>query len=216
MGTKTWMLVIADGDVRTALVNGQPDRARSEQLAALLFPKEKLTPLPEGRLGLTCPPRSELCVGCFPGVDVIAAKAFAIDHPSQLAPVFLRCAGGRTVYLHAMHSVVDWFAFAVWRDGRLVRSLSVSPENRVMEDIGTRMDFELPYWQGKHPVDGPESASSGDAGYPLPFHPLELGDTALQHLFGYRLEGHTDEDAVDADKIPLLRFKRKKPWFPWW
>ncbi|MGW3628080.1 DUF6928 family protein, partial [Streptomyces sp. NPDC000880] len=28
-----------------------------------------------------------------------------------------------------MHSVVDWLAFAVWEDGRLIRSLSLSPDD---------------------------------------------------------------------------------------
>lgn len=38
------------------------------------------------------------------------------------------------MYLHAMHSVVDWFAFAVWGpDGKLRRALSVSPANGVIE-----------------------------------------------------------------------------------
>lgn len=53
-----------------------------------------------------------------------------------------------------MHSVVDWFAFAVWTDGELVRSLSISGgEGRIIEDIGQRLSFEPPYWEGTHPVD---------------------------------------------------------------
>jgi hypothetical protein len=36
----------------------------------------------------------------------------------------IAAAAGRRVVLHAMHSVVDWLAFAVWEDGRLLRSLS--------------------------------------------------------------------------------------------
>jgi hypothetical protein len=54
-----------------------------------------------------------------------------------------------------MHSVVDWFAFAVWQDGRLKRSLSLSPDSGVLEDIGAKLPFEEPYWSGKHPAVNP-------------------------------------------------------------
>jgi hypothetical protein len=45
-----------------------------------------------------------------------------------------------------MHRVLDWFAYATWQEGRLVRSLSVSPDDGVIEDIGTPLPFEQPYW----------------------------------------------------------------------
>jgi len=37
----------------------------------------------------------------------------ALDHPSKLDRRFLEMAAGRTVYLHSMHIVVDWFAGSV-------------------------------------------------------------------------------------------------------
>ncbi|WP_439145646.1 DUF6928 family protein [Streptomyces canus] len=33
-----------------------------------------------------------------------------------------------------MHSVVGWFAFAAWGDGRLLRSLSLSPDSGIIEN----------------------------------------------------------------------------------
>ena len=54
---------------------------------------------------------------------------------------FLEGAGAKTVYLHAMHSVVDWFAFAVWHGQKVRRSLSLSPDSGVMEDIGSPLPF---------------------------------------------------------------------------
>lgn len=215
MGAKTWMLVIADSDVQAQLAKGQIDRAETARVASVLFPKEKLTPLADGSLISTCPPRKELCIGCFPGVEIIAADEFAIDYPSKLATHFLRHAGPRTVYLHAMHSVVDWFAFAVWQNGQLMRSLSVAPDSGVIEDIGNRMDFELPYWDGKHPAAQAEGEDKTTP-YPLPFHPLDLGEAALRCLFGYQLEGDVEATPLDADNTPLLRFKRKKPLLSWW
>jgi hypothetical protein len=107
-----------------------------------------------------------------------------LDRPSQLPAHLVDASMGRTLYLHAMHSAVDWFAFAVWRDGALVRSLSLSPEDGVLEDTGERLAFEEPFWAGRHPALL--------EGYPLPFHPLDLGDHALREFFGFSGEGADD------------------------
>jgi hypothetical protein len=208
MGAKTWMLVYADGDARTRLAAGAPlDRDATVRLAAELFPKEKLEALEDTALAWTAPPDAELAIGCFPGVEVVAAKEFGGDYPSKLDPRFLARAAGRTVTVHAMHSVVDWFAFAVWRDGTLVRALSASPDHGVIEDIGPRLPFEEPYWRGEHAVEEGEADAENEA---LPFHPLELGEAALGALFGYHLEGPIDSTLIDPDAIPLMRFKRKR------
>lgn len=207
MGAKTWMIVYADGDARARLAAGTPlDREATARLAAELFPKERLEPLEDTALAWTAPPDEELVIGCFAGVEVVAAKEFGGDFPSKLDPRFLARGAGRAVTVHAMHSVVDWFALAVWRDGTLVRALSASPESGVLEDIGQRLPFEEPYWRGEHRVDDGEDEDA----YPLPFHPLELGEAALGALFGYHLEGPIDGTLLDPETIPLMRFKRKR------
>ncbi|WP_067272607.1 DUF6928 family protein [Mitsuaria sp. 7] len=226
MGAKTWMLVIADGDAREALER-QPalDRDASRALAEALFPGETLELIGEGDLSYTNPPDPLMFIGCFPGVAVIAASEFAIDHPSQLPGRFLDIAGKRRITLHAMHSVVDWFAFAVWEDGRLIRSLSLSPDSGILEDIGEPLPFEAPYWaeQPRATID------QGDDAYPLPFHPLELGEEVLLARFGYQLEGRAAAK-VDPFSIPLLHFQRSgirrraaleehsepTPWWKFW
>jgi hypothetical protein len=175
MGAKTWMLVYANSGVEETLTrNHVLDRDASLQLARDLFPKEKLELIGDGSLLDTCPPNEELCVGCFPDVSIVAAKEFGIDYPSKLQVRFVSAARGRTMYLHAMHSVVDWLAFAKWVDGQLVRSLSVSPDSGILEDIGQQLSFEKPFWAGKHPA-----TDDGEDSYPLPFHPLELGEVVL-------------------------------------
>lgn len=217
MGAKTWMLVYADGNARERLAaSPKLDRAATQAAAARLFPKERLLPLPDGSLTWTNPPGNELHIGSFQGVTIVAATEFGIDYPSKLPRRFLEHAVGHTVYLHAMHSVVDWFAFAVWRNGKLERSLSVSPDSGVLEDIGTRLDFETPYWSGQHPAIDPEDADPNDAPYPVPFHPLELGEAALREFFGYQLEGYIDDKLLDTDSIPLMCYKRKKSLFKFW
>jgi hypothetical protein len=186
MGAKTWMLVYADSNAREALkARPQLDREATRRLAAALFPKEKLKPLGDGDLSYTCPPGDELHIGCFAGVSVVAAKEFGIDYPSKLAKSFIAAGGRGTIYLHAMSSVVDWFAFALWSNGSLLRSLSLSPDSGILEDIGQRVRFEEPYWSGQHPAIDDEEEKDP---YPFPFHPLELGEAALKELFGYQLE----------------------------
>lgn len=215
MGAKTWMLVLADSNARDALA-AKPslDRRATQKLADSLFPGEKLEPIGDGDLSYTCPPDDELHIGCFPGVSVVAAKEFGIDYPSKLHQRFIAAGGNGTVTLHAMHSVVDWFAYAMWANGKLVRSLSLSPDSGIMEDIGQPLPFEEPYWSGAHPaVDDDEDEDA----YPFPFHPLELGEATLKDQFGYQLEGYIDASLLEPESIPLVRYKRSRsPWWKFW
>jgi hypothetical protein len=119
---------------------------------------------------------------------------------------FLQAAAGRTVYLHAMHSVVDWFAFAVWRaDGELGRALSMSPDSGVIENLGEPLAFEQPFWAGERPI-------GGDDDYPFAFSPPELGEEALGTLFGFVYEGPTTaRRTVDPEEIGLAAFTLALP-----
>lgn len=219
MGAKTWMLVYADGDAREALAaKPKLDHEATLTLAARLFPNERLERLDDTDLSYTNPPDDAIHIGCFPGVSVVAAMEFGIDYPTKIPSRFLEGMGAKTVYLHAMHSVVDWFAFAVWRAGKLERSLSLSPDSGVMEDIGEKLAFELPYWSGEHPAIDPEDEEDQPP-YPFPFHPLELGEAALAEFFGYHLEGYIDTSLLEPESVTLYRFKRAafKPkfWQKW-
>jgi hypothetical protein len=211
MGAKTWMLVYADEDARKALADHPTlDRKKTAQLADRLFPSENLEPLEDGNLLFACPPNRELMIGCFPGVSILAAKEFGIDNPSKLHHRFVDEGGSKTITLHAMHSVVDWFAFAQWKNGQLVRSLSLSPDSGIIEDIGSKYSFEEPYWAGQRPaIDEDEDEDA----YPLPFHPLEMGEDALKELFGYQLEGFVDPSLLEPESVPLARFARKRSWW---
>ena len=214
MGAKTWMLVYSDTSAKDALArHPKLDRALTLERTQALFPGEKLIPLEDGDLSFTSPPGNELFAGCFPGVSVFAASEFGLDHPSKLPKPFVEAGGIGSIVLHAMHSVVDWFAFAKWHSGELVRSLSLSPDSGILEDIGPRLPFEVPYWNGDHPaVDDSEE----DYAYPFPFHPLELGEAALKDFFGYQIEGVIDRALLDPFTIPLLRYKRSRKWWKFW
>ena len=206
MGAKTWMLVYADTDAREALkAIPQLDREATLRLANSLFPNEKLVSIGDGNLAYTNPPDDEVHIGAFAGVSVVAAREFGIDYPSKLPQRFLAEGARRIMHLHAMHSVVDWLAFAQWSNGRLVRSLSLSPDSGILEDIGQRLPFEEPFWSGQHSVVDDDDE---DDEYPLPFHPLDLGEAALREFFGYQLEGRLDSTLLEPYSIPLIRYKR--------
>jgi len=212
VGAKTWMLVYADLNVGEALRRSLAlNRDATLQLARSLFPQDKLEPIGDGDLSYTCPPDDELYIGCFPGVSILAAKEFGIDYPSKLPAPFIAAGASGIVYLHAMHSVVDWFACAQWINGRLVRSLSLSPDSGILEDIGPRLPFEEPFWSGQHPA-----TDDDDDEYPFPFHPLELGEAALKEFFGYQLEGLTDPALLEPESIPLVMYKRSRSRWRLW
>ncbi|MEU7870806.1 hypothetical protein [Dactylosporangium sp. NPDC049140] len=205
MGAKDWMLFYAEGDVRPVLQAAPPlDRAATRSFVERLYPGHRLTEVEDGTLARnTNPADGYVYAGCFPGLSIVCTGDVALDRPSALDRRFLGEAKGRTLYLHAMHSVVDWLAFAVWTgDGRLWRSLSLSPEHGVQENIGPPFAFEAPYWAGEHPVEPDEDEDP----YPLPFHPLELAEDVLREWFGFVHEGQPYADDPDLYRIPLAGF----------
>lgn len=214
MGAKTWMLVYANGDPRVALQRTPAlDVEGSLGLATSLFPGERLAQIGRGDLSYTSPPDNEIFIGQFPNVAVIAAKEFGGDYPSRLPQRFLTAAPFADAYLHAMHSVVDWFAFAQWKRGTLMRSLSLSPDSGILENVGATLSFEQRYWSGEHPALDPEEDQDS---YPFPFHPLELGEAALLDMFGYQLEGEIGRSLFEPESIELLQLKRSRSWWKFW
>ena len=153
------------------------------------------------------PPAHNVYAACFPNLTVVCTDDAAGGRPSELDGRFLGHAAGRNVYLHAMHSVVDWFAYAIWTgDGALWRALSLAPGHGIIENAGTPLAFEAPYWAGEHPV---EPDDDDDEPYPLPFHPLDMAEDALRALFGFTYEGVPLDDDPDLEKITLAGFAVK-------
>ncbi|MEV5935901.1 hypothetical protein AB0L56_25000 [Streptomyces sp. NPDC052079] len=66
--------------------------------------------------------------------------------------------------------------------------------------MGQKFPFEQPFWNGQRPV----RASS----YRLPFHPIDLGNEALRHFFGFILEGAEDYLCVDPEEVEIPVFDR--------
>lgn len=210
MGAKDWFICFADVDVDVARVlSTDPplDREATGALVRRLFPDHEVVAMDDGTLGENANPEDEdVFAAVWPGAAIVCTSEAAQDRPSQLPARFLHEGAGRTVTTHAMHSVVDWFAYATWTpDGRLRRALSVSANDEVIEDVGARLPFEERFWAGDFPA-------TDDGDYPLPFHPLELSEAALEHLFGFVFEGHSgmgDAELVDPFDVTLAGFRLK-------
>ena len=169
MGAKDWMLFYADGDIRSVLRAAPPlDRPATQALVERLYPSQRLSQTGDGCLDAANPPDGQVYAACFEGLTVLCTSEVALDRPSQLAKRFLAEGKGRTTYLHAMHSVVDWFAYGIWApDGALERSLSLSPDNGIIENIGAPLPFEAPYWAGERRVM--TRTKTNEDPFPLPF-----------------------------------------------
>ncbi|WP_437004651.1 DUF6928 family protein [Streptomyces sp. enrichment culture] len=216
MGAKTGLLVYADGDAPEALRGvGAAGLDRTVAMMRRLHPGRRIEECEGSTLwDGVYPPKGTTYAASWPGVDVIGDQRVMIDAPSQLPGHLVAASAGRRLVLHAMHSVVDWLAFAVWEDGRLVRSLSLSPDSGIIENFGEPLPFELPYWAGDRPADVISWPDEDEETYPLPFHPLELGEDALRALCGFVKEGRPEPDDVDADTVRLHGFQVQDPQGP--
>lgn len=212
MGAKDWFVCYADGDM-APLLSKRPDldRAATDALVRRLFAGHTVTPAEDGNLAEDANPNDDMVyAAAWPDASIVCTSQVALDRPSELDARFLAEGTGRTVYVHAMHSVVDWFALGVWGpDGKLQRALSVNGgEGQVIENMGDRLAFEEPFWAGDFP------ATDDDDEYPFPFHPLELSEAALDNLFGFVFEGYTGMkggDSVDPFDVTLAGFRITAP-----
>jgi hypothetical protein len=206
MGAKTALLAFSDGALRPALLGATASTvAETEALVREVFPGHAVTLVGDITLGKTYPPDDFSYAAVLPGAELLCDRRLVLDRPSELPGHLLRAGAGRRILMHGMHSVVDWLCFAVWEDGKLIRSLSLSPDGGIEENIGEPFDFERPYWTGKHPVE-PDPDWEDEEPYPLPFHPLELGEEALRALFGFVIEGFPGPDDIDAATVHLHEF----------
>ncbi|GIF70583.1 DUF6928 family protein [Asanoa siamensis] len=208
MGAKTALLMYADGDAAQALRHAvAPDRTATEALVRRLLPGLAFEAVDDGTLDRHVnPPDGILYAGVFPGLTVICSAQLGELQPGSLRPGWLAEGAGRRVILHSMHSASDFLGFAVWdTDGKLERALCLNPDQGIVEDEGARLPFEEPYWAGLRPVEDDEEP------YPLPFHPLELGEDALAALCGFVVEGNPPAGMPDAARVPLAAFRLRAP-----
>ncbi|WP_416518550.1 DUF6928 family protein [Streptomyces achromogenes] len=200
MGSKAAVVVFTDGEPRSIFRDSVViDRAKSQHLAEVVL---GATSHQINLLALDLavwPDSGVVCAASLPGYEVVCSRELARRRPSELTEWISQLASGRDAYAVFMHSAEDWSAFAVWSDGHLVRSLSVIPDSGIIEDVGERLPFEVPFWEGGHSV-------RSEVGYSLPFHPIDFGNEALREFFGFILEGREDEFCVDPEEVDIPAF----------
>jgi hypothetical protein len=212
MGAKTGLLAFCDGDIRPALLGASRSGLAEAEAVVRRVHQDyvqrgyTVEAVGDSSLDDCYPPDDHTCVTILAGAELLCDRRFMLDRPTELPEHILSLGAGRRVILHAMHSVVDWLAFAIWEDGTLVRSLSLSPGDGILENIGEPCDFEVPYWAGEHPVV-PDPDWLDEDPYPLPFHPLDLGEEALRGLFGFILEGRPEPDDIDPFEVHMHEFR---------
>ncbi|MGW4237326.1 DUF6928 family protein [Streptomyces sp. NPDC004749] len=201
MGSKAAVVVFAEAEPERAFREAVAiDHAKSKRLAetVLCTTSHETGLLP---LDLAVWPDSGIvCAASLPGYEVVCSRELARHQPSELTEWISRLADGRDAYAVFMHSAEDWGAFAVWSEGHLLRSLSANPDSGVIEDVGEHLSFEVPFWEGEHSV-------RSEAGYSLPFHPIDFGNEALREFFGFILEGREDESCVDPEEVDIPAFR---------
>ena len=213
MGAKSVMLVFSEGRAAGCLRGArESDEEAAAALVARVHPRCTVEPVPGVSLwDGTYPPDGISYAATFDGVEVVCDRRLMGHRPSLMPPHLLAAGRGDRVFFHAMHSVSDVLTFAVWEGGVLVRSLSLSPDSGIVENIGAPYEFEAPFWAGERPVEPDPWWGEDQPPYPLAFHPLELGEEALREFAGFVLEGRLHPDDVDADAVPLNGFHVTDP-----
>ncbi len=208
MGAKTSLLAYSNGPIAPRLrATFEPDPVGAEKLVELVHPGIPRAPIDPDTLDRTWPQDGTAYATSGPGIDIISDRSVADYSPPDLPARLLEAGQGRQLTLHAMNSTIDSLTFAIWDDNHLVRALSLSPDDGVATNIGEPLTFEIPYWAGEHPV----SVRPGQDPYPLPFHPLELGEQALRASFGFTLEGRPRPDDIDYLSVALLGYRLDDP-----
>lgn len=205
MGAKDWMLFYASDDVSKVLrAAPKIDREATAAFVERLYPSHDIRPIEDGNLHYGNPPEGKVYAGVLEGLSIICTWDAAGDSYAALPEHFVTEAAGRTLYLHAMHSVVDFFSYAIWEpDGTLRRAYSLSPDSGVIADVGTPLPFEEKYLAGD--PEFLESLDSDDE-YPFRFHPLDLAEAALRALFGFNYEGAYEDDDPELEDVVLAGY----------
>ncbi len=205
MGTKAGILAFG-GDIAAALrrkPSADPERTRA--LVGAAFPGYEVEPAKGSPLSESTYPDDDIAYALSaPGIDIVCDRRFMIRKPSELPEHMLGLAAGHQAALCQMHSADDSFGYAIWNDGELVRSLSMSPMDGIVEDIGEPLEFERPFWAR------PGAAADLGPGS-LGFRTLDLGQQAMRFLFGFALEGRPEPGEAYAGEVTMLGFEVTDP-----
>ena len=115
---------------------------------------------------------------------------------------------GRGAWLVAVHSVVDFCGYVTpshYKGRKVEVTFDSGPEGLKAALTGPLLPFEEPYAAGEHAIEG------------FPYHPLELGESALLWILGTTGEAApVDEvsaaiEPTDPWDMPMHRFEAAAP-----
>ena len=223
MGAKAWFIAWFDDDPKQVLANKPKlDRDASRALAARMFPDMTLVDLPDAVIYDLNPYDGEIHVADYGGLRIVAHESLGLDDPAQIDPRWIDPSLGRTAFVLGTHSVVDWFAFGLWRDGRLIRALSCNSDEGLITETGDRLPFEAKYWDGSYEAElyadfEDEFEDDEEDERLLPFHPLDMMEGTMLEMLGFQFEGHPKDWICNPEDIPMLHLKDgRKPWWKIW
>jgi hypothetical protein len=151
LGAKTALLAYTAKDPVESLRQAREfDPVATRALVAATHPGWEGAASSGGDLFDCYPREGRVYAGSFPGIDILCDRDVMDYMPSEFPSRYLDAAVGRHVILHAMYSVTDQFAYGIWENGSLVRSLCLSSDDGIVENIGDPLPFEAPYWAGGH------------------------------------------------------------------
>lgn len=179
---------------------GRPTDRDLSEVVHILFPRTPYVDVGQVALDEAAfPGRGSLSVGTFEGGLLLGTQDAHLYNPTKLASRYLKPSLGSKVTLLTQRPLNDMFAYGRWERGQLIRSISVNPVGRVWESIGTPEPFESPFWAGQR---------AAAPNYPLPFHPLDMGDAALRDVLRLHVEGLPEPGLIDISSVLLHRFER--------
>jgi hypothetical protein len=197
VGAKAAFAVVVEGDVRESLRRAQPDAAAAAELLAVWLPAHSWSEPELSTLDATIYPSAAVGVLRVPGVDLVCSDDVLNWLVDGLPAQVRDAVGDRRLAVLAMHSVTDSLAFAVWEGGVRTRALAMDLESGIGLDEGVPLPVEGSFWAGQHPIG---------EDYPLPFHPLDLGEEMLRETLGFVLEGTPAPGDVEPWDVPVFAF----------
>jgi hypothetical protein len=215
MGFKLSMFAVYKGEPGYFGISPKLDQQKSIKLAnALPF---RFTGKSQVKDLEIWPPKSQVGVGVYEH-GALVVHQWLVENPNhvQKHPAYKLMSelfpNGIFIFM-GLHSVVNYFGYAVFENGKFIRSYS-GAEDHIDAEFGELLPEERPHFEDSYVMDGMRYFKSEE----FPDEDLDApayGDTLVMdlsvRLFGKRL----DDKDFPMPTCDLLYFSRK-PWYQFW
>jgi len=213
MGFKLSMFAIYEGEPGYFGSSPQPDQQKSIKLANSL--PLRLTGDNEVRDIDIWPSKSLVGVGVYESGAVVVHQ-WLVENPEHVqkhpaCKQMLDMFPNGTFMFLGLHSVVNYFGYAVIEKGKSIRCYG-GAEDHIDSEKGELLPEEKPHFENSYVADGMryfKSAEFPDEDFDAPAYADALVMDLSTRLFGKRL------DDLNFPHLNMLFFKRK-PWYQFW